>query len=200
MNIPMVVRHSYAGKKKTIKAARAHLSAHLKYIEHRSRYQERESRDDRRIFSEHSNVANRKDAVHDVMEHISTSPRDAYYHKLILSPRKDIPIKDYRQWTRDLMHDLEQKQGKKLHWYAVKHGNTDIPHVHIIVAGAGERFDTREPEAVIFRPDDYNFLKERGIEHSDLAYHQLIQETLKEMNRDDLKISYEPALERRSEQ
>jgi hypothetical protein len=181
---PMVVRHHYAGKKMTVKAARGHLSAHLKYVEHR-RLDETESRDDRRIFDEHSDVINRKDAIRDVMEHAGTGQRDAYYHKIMLSPGPDIPVEDYRQWTRDLMRDLEQKQGKKLHWYVVQHHNTEHAHVHVIIAGAGERFDTGKSEAVIIRPDDYNFLKERGREHSELAHQQLIQATLQEIDRRD---------------
>src|SRR5690242_11046957 len=122
---PMIVWHTYVGvKRMTAQAARKHLNAHLKYMEHRSR-SEQESRDDRRIFGEHSNVSNRKDVVRDVMEHVSQ--RDAYYHKIMLSPGPDIPVSDYRQWTRDLMSDLEQRLGKKLHWYAVQHHNTAHP-------------------------------------------------------------------------
>jgi type IV secretory pathway VirD2 relaxase len=187
----MVVRHHYAGLRRMhVKAARAHLSAHLKYIEHRSRDQERESRDDRRIFNKHSDVINRKDAMRDVTEH--ASQRDAYYHKMMLSPGPDIPVEDYRQWTRAIMHDLEQRQGKKLHWYAVQHHNTEHAHVHIVIAGAGERFDTGQQEAVFIRPNDYTFLKERGKEHSELAHQQLIQETLQEIDRlDDTVTSHQ---------
>jgi hypothetical protein len=180
----MVVRHHYAGlKRMRVKDARDHLSAHFKYIEHRSRDQERESRDDRRIFNERNNVINRKDAIRDVMEH--ASQRDAYYHKIMLSPGPDIPVEDYRQWTRDIMRDLEQRQGKKLHWYAVQHHNTEHAHVHIVIAGAGERFDTGQQEAVFIRPQDYTFLKERGKEHSELAHQRHIQETLEEIDRQD---------------
>lgn len=188
MSTPMVVRHRYVGSKRiTSKTARGHLSAHLKYIEHRSRDQEQESRDDRRIFSEHSDVINRKDALSVIMEH--ASQRDAYYHKIMLSPGPDIPVEDYRQWTRDLMSDLEQKQGKKLHWYAVQHHNTEHAHIHVIIAGAGENLKTSQQEAILFRPDDYTFLKERGREHSDLAHQQLIQETLQEINSQDTTTS-----------
>jgi|SRR5581483_10262986 len=183
MNTPMVVRHRYIGKKMA-KTAHGHLSAHLKYIEHRSR-DEAESRDDRRIFNDQRDVINRKDAMRDVMEHIGPNQRDACYHKIMLSPGPDIPVDDYRQWTRDIMRDLEQKQGKKLYWYAVQHHNTENSHVHIVIAGAGERFETGEQEAVILRPDDYTFLKERGREHSGLALQQLIQQELQEINRRD---------------
>ncbi len=180
----MIVKHRYAGvRSMKVKAARGHLCAHLKYIEHRRR-DETESRDDRRIFDAESNVVNRATAINDVMEHAGT--RDAYYHKVMLSPGPDVPVADYRQWTRDLMRDLEEKQGKTLHWYAVQHRNTDHFHVHVVIAGTGERFDTGQPEAIILRPDDYAFLKERGRARSEQAHRQHLQETLQEIeNRDD---------------
>jgi hypothetical protein len=72
--------------------------------------------------------------------------------------------------------------------------NTTTPsmqHVHVVIAGAGERFDTGNPEAVIIKPDDYTFLKERGREHSEFAHQQLIQETLREISlRDDTMTSH----------
>ena len=191
MSVSLIVRHCYIGKKMIVKAACGQLAAHFKYIEHRS-LDETETRDDRRIFNEHSDVINRKDAIRDVMEHASNGQRDAYYHKIMLSPASDIPIGDYRQWTRNVMNDLEQKQGKKLYWYAVQHHNTEHNHVHIIIAGAGESRETGKLEAIIFRPEDYTFLKERGREHSELAHQQLIQETLREINsRDDTTISHQ---------
>jgi type IV secretory pathway VirD2 relaxase len=194
----MVVRHSYAGvKKMRVKAARAHLSAHMKYIEHRSRDQEQESRDDRRIFNEHDDVINRKDAINDIMNH--TSQRDAYYHKVMLSPGPDIPVSDYRTWTRDLMRDLEQMYGQKLHWYAVQHHNTEHAHVHIIIAGAGENRDTGQQERVFITSQDYTFLKERGKEHSELEHQRLVQVTLREIDsRDDTTTSHQELFLERS--
>jgi hypothetical protein len=106
-------------------AATARLTSHFKYTEHRSKDLERETRDGRRIFSKDQDVVSRKDAVDDVMEHTSTSVN---YHKIVLSPGQDEPIQDWREWTRDVMHDLEERQGHALYWYAVKHDNTDNPH------------------------------------------------------------------------
>jgi hypothetical protein len=184
MSVPMVVKHRYVGvRSMKIKAARGHLSAHLKYIEHRRR-DETESLDDRRIFDAKSEVVNRAAAINDIMDHAGM--RDAYYHKVMLSPGPDAPVADYRQWTRDLMHDLEEKQGKTLHWYAVQHRNTEHFHVHVVIAGTGERFDTGQQEAVILRPDDYAFLKECGRAHSEQSHRQLLQEALQEIeSRDD---------------
>src|SRR5947209_1130030 len=123
-------------------AGRARLVSHFKYIEHRSR-SENESRDDRRIFSEDEDVVSRRDAIDDVMGHTSTSVN---YHKIVLSPSEDEIVQDWREWTRDVMADLEERQGKELHWYAVAHNNTDNPHVHVVLAGAGENHESRAAE------------------------------------------------------
>jgi hypothetical protein len=48
-------------------AARGRLNAHVKYIEHRT-MSERETWDDRRIFSREEEVVSRGDAVEDIMD------------------------------------------------------------------------------------------------------------------------------------
>jgi hypothetical protein len=53
-------------------------------------------------------VVNRRDAVNEVMEHTSTSVN---YHKIVLSPSEEEPVHDWCEWTRQVMHDLEEAQG-----------------------------------------------------------------------------------------
>ena len=96
-------------------ASQSRLIAHLKYIEHRSKT-ENEGRDDRRIFNKDQDGVLRRDAVSDVMNH---AHRQVAYHKIVLSPGQDEHIADWREWTRGVMDDLEKKQGRELHWYAV---------------------------------------------------------------------------------
>ncbi len=163
-------------------AAAARLTSHMKYTEHRSKDLERETRDDRRIFSKDQDVVSRKDAVDDVMEHTSTSVN---YHKIVLSPGQDEPIQDWREWTREVMHDLEERQGHALHWYAVKHDNTDNPHVHVVLAGAGENLETGKTEPVKLYRDDYQALRESGHEHSEHEWHHRIQDLVKEYDSQD---------------
>jgi type IV secretory pathway VirD2 relaxase len=158
-------------------AARARLGSHFKYVEHRSMDLEYETRDDRRIFSKDQDVVSRRDAVDDVMEHTSTSVN---YHKVVLSPGEDEPIHDWREWTREVMADLEERQGKELHWYAVVHQNTDNPHVHVVIAGAGEDHETGEIEPVKLYADDYRAMRESGHEHSEYDWHHRISELVKE--------------------
>jgi hypothetical protein len=152
-------------------AARERLGAHMKYVEHRSRDLERETRDDRRIFSKDQDVVSRREAINDVMEHTSTSVN---YHKIVLSPGEDEPVADWRQWTRDVMADLEERQGRDLHWYAVHHANTDNPHVHVVVAGAGENHETGKSEPVKLYTQDFRFLEASGRGHSEHDWYRQI--------------------------
>lgn len=162
-------------------SAAPHLTAHMKYLEHRSR-DEQESREDRYLFSKESDHVDRKDAVNDVMEHTSSS---VSYHKIVLSPGEDEPVQDWHDWTREVMTDLEEAQGKELHWYAIHHSNTEHEHVHVVVAGAGEDFETGQEEAVKLYPQDYQQLRESGLEHSDHDFYYQLEDLVKELDRQD---------------
>ena len=162
-------------------SAASHLNSHLKYLEHRSR-DEQESREDRSIFSKDDDQVNRRDAVDDVMEHTSGS---VSYHKIVLSPGDDEPVQDWREWTREVMADLEAEQGIDLHWYAVHHSNTEHEHVHVVLGGAGEHWDTGHEEAVKLYPEDYQQLRESGREHSDHDFYYRLEDLVKELDRQD---------------
>lgn len=162
--------------------ARARLVSHLKYTEHRSREGERESRDDRRIFSKDQDVVSRRDAVNEIMEHTSTSVN---YHKVVLSPSQEEPVADWREWTREIMTDLEGSQGRELHWYAIHHGNTNHPHVHVVIAGAGENLETGQLEPVKLYPQDFKLLRESGHEHSEQEWYRQVSDLVKEYNQQD---------------
>ena len=156
-----------------------HLAAHMRYIEHRSRDEQLEHREDRYLFSKESDQVDREEAVSDVMDHTSTSVN---YHKIVLSPGPDEPIGDYRKWVRDVMHDLEEEQGKDLHWYASYHANTDHPHVHVILAGSGENLETGEAEPVKLYKDDYQHFRESAIEHSGHDWYLQMSNALEEFH------------------
>jgi type IV secretory pathway VirD2 relaxase len=163
------------------KAAGSQLKAHFKYLEHRSR-DELESREDRSLFSKYDDYVGRQEAAQDVMKHTS---RSVSYHKILLSPGEDEPVQDWKQWTRDVMADLEDAQGKELHWYAVHHSNTDHEHVHVVVAGAGEDHESGREKAVKLYLDDYQQLRESGREYSDHDFYHQISEYLKELDQYD---------------
>jgi hypothetical protein len=161
--------------------ARSRLGAHFKYIEHRS-MSERETRDDRRIFDADRDVVNRSDAVQDIMDH---EHRNVAYHKIVLSPGQDELVSDWREWTREVMDDLQERQGKELHWYAVQHDNTDNPHVHVVLAGSGENLETGQAEQVRLYADDYKFLRESGHDHSDHEHQREINDWIREADERD---------------
>src|SRR6185437_14556588 len=90
----------------------------------------------------------------------------------------DEPVEDLRQWTREVIGEFEQQQGKDLYWFGVTHYNTEHPHVHVIIAGAGENLETGNIEPVKFYRQDYDMLREIAHEHTDYR----IIEQFKEMN------------------
>jgi hypothetical protein len=104
------------------------LKSHLKYLQYRERDPELESRADRSLFNEEEDHIDRR-AVHDNL--MGERAGDIYYHRVILSPAQDEPVKDWRAWTRSVMHDLEERLHQDLDWYAVLHHNTDDPRVHV---------------------------------------------------------------------
>ena len=162
-------------------SAGGHLNSHLKYLEHRS-HNDHESREDRSIFSKEDDNVERRDAVNDVMEHTSHS---VSYHKIVLSPSDDEPVQDWREWTREVMADLEDGQGKEMHWYAVHHSNTEHEHVHVVIAGAGEDRETGQEVAVKLYPQDYQQLRESGHEHSEYEFYFQLETALEELERQD---------------
>jgi hypothetical protein len=160
---------------------RARASAHLRYLEYRA-LGDQESRESRHIFSQESDRVSRSQAVEDVMSHTSTSVN---FHKLVLSPGEDEPVEDWREWTREVMSDLEERKELELHWYAVHHKNTDNPHVHVLLAGAGEQEETEKLKPVKLYAEDYQFLRESGHDRSDHAFYQQIKERVHELDRTD---------------
>jgi type IV secretory pathway VirD2 relaxase len=176
----IIIRNKYyrgAGKAgRSAKAIGKKLSGHLKYLEHRPKDARiLETRWDRSIFNAERDQVPRREAVDDIMEHRSAR---VDYHHLILSPDPEEPIADLRQWTREIMHDFAEQQGKEIHWYAVQHYNTpDHPHVHVVIAGAGEVKDHEEwEEPVTIFKEELDHLHISAFEHSDHKLYSLMHE------------------------
>src|SRR5256885_2215404 len=83
------------------------------------------------------------------------------------------------------MDDWEKKQGRELHWYAVKHDNTDNPHVHVVLAGSGNNQISGNREAVKMYQKDYELLRQSGTDRSDRDLYRQIEERLKKEDRQD---------------
>ena len=180
--LPVIVG-KFVGSKEKRPAAKSRLNAHIKYIEYRKMSQS-ETREDRYIFSSDSDHVQRNDVVTDIMDHTSYS---ALYHKIVLSPENYEHVGDYRKWTRDIMNDLQAYKGLTLHWYAVVQAhdreNVDVPHVHIVLAGAGEGEDGKK-ETVRMDVKDYAFMRQSGREHSDYEFYRDMKQEWLELDTD----------------
>jgi hypothetical protein len=181
------------------KAVGSRLSAHLKYNQHRTLGAD-ETREDRHFFSQEQDHIHRKDAVNDIMSHTS---RSVNYHTIILSPGEHERVEDFRQWTRNMMADLQARKGLHLHWYAVVQAHereqTTEPHVHLVLAGAGEDLKTGQMLVVRIDKHDYGFLREQGREHSNFEWYQEIEQQVEMLNGEDktpIESGFEPDLER----
>ncbi|SRR5712692_7532324 len=172
------------------------LSSHLKYLQYRERDPEVESRADRYVFNDQEDHVERRAAHDDLM---GERAGDIYYHRLILSPAQDEPIADWREWTRAVMRDLEDRVEKELDWYAVQHHNTDDPHVHVVLSGTGVDRETGREEAVELTPQDFCSLRESGREHSDYDHYHFIQDTLRDLDERDTIMLEAPAHEQENE-
>ena len=60
---------------------------------------------------------------------------DRHHFRFIVSPEDAVEMTDLREFTRELMGQMEKDLGTKLDWVGVDHWNTDNPHVHIILRG-----------------------------------------------------------------
>lgn len=63
---------------------------------------------------------------------------DRHHFRFIVSPEDAIEMADLKDFTRDLMVQMQNDLGTHLDWVAVEHWNTGQPHIHIIVRGVGD--------------------------------------------------------------
>ena len=63
---------------------------------------------------------------------------DRHHFRFIVSPEDAVEMTDLREFTRELMGQMEKDLGTKLDWVGVDHWNTDNPHVHIILRGRAD--------------------------------------------------------------
>lgn len=157
----MIVRHSYISvqtKRKafgvSLKAARGlaigTALAHIKYIQHRpGRDLEKGGRE---VFSSLDDEADIAEFRKMIREYDGNG---AVVHKITLSP--EVSPEDPKAYTREVMHNLGSDKGRDLNWIAVSHGNTDHPHIHVVVFGRDEHGQT-----VRLSKRDYDRMKETG--------------------------------------
>ena len=64
---------------------------------------------------------------------------DRHHFRIIVSPEDAADLSDLRDYTRDLVRQMEADLGTRLDWVAVDHWNTDNPHVHLLVRGVTDQ-------------------------------------------------------------
>jgi type IV secretory pathway VirD2 relaxase len=193
----MIVKSSYVRASRVSQGrASSALNSHLKYLQYRERDPALESRADRYLFNDEEDHVGRR-AVHDDL--MGERAGDIYYHRLILSPAQDEPVEDWREWTRSVMRDLEDRLDQDLGWYAVQHHNTDDPHVHVVLSGTGIDRETGREEPVELTPQDFRSLRESGREHSDYDHYHFIEDVLRDLDERDTIIQEAPEREQENE-
>jgi hypothetical protein len=152
-----VVRHRYV---RAGKGVRGKLWDALRYTQCRPLGQD-EQLSDRQLFPACTEGISRDEARALLMEHAG---KRVAYHRLILSP--GAPVEDLQRWTRLVMADLSRHLGQELHWVAVVHHNTAHPHVHLLLAGTGERLPGGGRALPVFlAADEYAMLRAAGDRH-----------------------------------
>jgi hypothetical protein len=122
--IKAVVKHSFLKGSKGVAKARAHIN----YIQYR------EGEDRGKGPREFFNADKEHVLGLDIKERLLEQERNGVImHKIILSP--GVQSADLKEYTREMMDQLEREKGRPLDWYANAHRNTEHPHVHVLVMG-----------------------------------------------------------------
>ncbi len=90
--------------------------------------------------------------------------RGVQIHKIMLSP--GLNGVDMIEYAREMMDKLSRSKGLDLDWYAVKHGNTNHLHSHLIVMGTD-----LNGRAVHLAGQDSKQLRKWGDEYLDREHH-----------------------------
>ena len=117
------MRHRFGGRRM------APLSAHIAYLK-----REGVTRDGSptRMFDAESDRA-------DDRAFADRCKDDRHHFRIIVSPEDAGELTDLREYTRDLVRQMEADLGTRLDWVAVDHWNTDNPHVHLLVRGVTDQ-------------------------------------------------------------
>ena len=117
------VRHRIGGRRM------APLSAHVSYLK-------------REGVTRNGSPAHMFDANGDRADDCAFADRckdDRHHFRIIVSPEDAADLTDLREYTRDLMRQMEADLETRLDWIAVDHWNTDNPHVHLLVRGVTDQ-------------------------------------------------------------
>ncbi len=147
----MIVKHTYTRDRGAARAA-------VRYYQLRPRGQGEEPRS---IFTKDGTIS-RADAGRMMREHQNGN---FLVHRITLSPSDRERPEDLRDMTRYVLAELEHEKGQTLHWFAVEHKNTSHHHVHVMIAGTGERESDGATRSVKLTKEDYAAMREDGREY-----------------------------------
>ncbi len=147
----MIVKHTYTRDRGAAREA-------VRYYQLRPRGRDEEPRS---IFTRDGTIS-RAQAHRMLREHQNGN---FLIHRVTLSPSDRERPQDLRDMTRYVLAELEKEKGHRLHWFAVEHRNTDHHHVHVIIAGAGEREGNGATRSVKLIKEDYVSMREGGREY-----------------------------------
>ncbi len=147
----MIVKHTYTRDRGAARAA-------VRYYQLRPRGRDEQPRS---LFTRGGTIS-RAEADKMLREHQNGN---FLVHRITLSPSDWERPQDLRDMTRYVLAELKEAKGQRLHWLAVEHKNTDHPHVHVMIAGTGERESDGARRGVNLTKDDYASMREDGREY-----------------------------------
>lgn len=100
-------------------------SLHLKYIERESAARDGEPG---RLYNDVSDEVDR-----DAFEERGRDDRHQF--RVIISPEDASELSNLRDYTRDVIREMERDLGTKLDWVAADHYDTGQPHTHLVIRG-----------------------------------------------------------------
>ncbi len=145
------MKHTYTRDRGAAKAA-------VRYYQLRPRGRDEEPRS---IFTRDGKIS-RAEADRMLREHQNGN---FLVHRIALSPSDRERPEDLQDFTRYVMAKLEEEKGQSLHWFAVEHKNTSHHHVHVMIAGVGERESDGATRSVKLTKEDYASIREDGREY-----------------------------------
>ena len=103
--------------------------AHIRYLQ----------RDGTTRDGERGRLYGPKRDIEDGRAFVERGEGDRHSFRFIIAPEDGERLADLRDFTRDVMSQMEADLGTKIDWVAVDHFNTGHPHTHIVIRGKDDQ-------------------------------------------------------------
>lgn len=106
---------------------------------------------------------------------------DSYTYRLTLSPGQSMGEDDLKDWTREVISDLEAIKGHEIDYLAYSHNDPDHPHAHVLLSQdeplSNQDIDSLRGEASE-RANDWQEHQELiGIEHHEIRHDMNLEDS-----------------------